>query len=655
MKKNLTLIFLLAYFFLGTLYSQKTRSFNIQSPDQQIDLKVTVGDIIEYSVNFKNEQILLPSGISMTIDEGFILGSKPSIASVKNQSFDEMENVLFGKFNQIQNKYKQLRINFKNNYALEFRVYDNGVAYRFITSFKNNIMVSNERSDYNFHLDPEIYVAFAKSYTAHYEELYEHMLLSEVEDKKLCLTPLIISYPDKLKIVLTESDILDYPGMYLEKDKQNERTTLTGNWARYPLEVEKSRPSYTINKRADYIAKTVGSRTFPWRIMIIEEKEQDLITNELVYLLAEKSRLNDVSWIKPGKVAWDWWYARNLSGVDFETGMNTRTYEYYIDFASQNKLEYIIIDGGWSDRDDFSKLRLEMDIPYLSSYAAKRNVGVILWVANNTLTEDLERNLDILQSYGAAGLKVDFIERDDQEGVKFFEDIAKAAAKRKMILLFHGCSKPAGIQRTYPNILNFEAVLGAEFSKWSDLASPDHHVMIPFTRMLSGPLDCTPGAMRNASKENFRIISSEPMGQGTRCHDFSMYVVYDSPLVMLSDAPTSYERDPASLDFLAGVPFTWDTTIVLNGRIGEFILLAKAKGETWYVGAMNNWTEREIIIDFNFLPGINYNASVYSDGLNANKVASDYKFEEIKLQRDSKLKVKLASGGGAVIKLVPDN
>ena len=646
-------IFMLILLCIGITNSRASnpKTYLVKSPNKQVNLKITIDRNIQYEVSYKNTIILLPSAISMTLGNGKILGADPKISSHNKLLVSEIVSPLYGKFKYLQNQYTQLKIDFKNNYSVIFRVFDEGVAYRFVTKREGEINVVNEISNYNFPSDLKTYLPVAKSFVAHYEEHYQHCNLSELTDGTMGFSPLILEYPGNIKVALTESALMDYPGMYLEKQTAGGKPILSGKWPGYPLEVVKNKVSYDIKKRADYIAITSGSRSFPWRMLLITDDERKLLTSELVYLLAEPCSLKDVSWIKPGKVAWDWWYAKNLSGVDFKTGMNTETYKYYIDFAANNQLEYIIIDGGWSDRIDLTKVNPQLDIPYLTKYGKDKNVGVILWVANNAFDRDIEKNLDLFKSWGVAGLKIDYVERDDQLGVRFFADIANAAAKRQMVIDFHGCSKPAGIQRTYPNILNFEAVLGAEYSKWSDRSNPDYNVMIPFLRMLSGPMDFTPGALRNASKENFRVVRNEPMSQGTRCHQLAMYITYDSPLVMLSDAPTAYEKEPVILKLLANLKTTWDTTVVLDAKLCEYMVTAKKSNDTWYIGALNNWTEREVTIDFSFLPEGSYTADLFTDGINANKVATDYKNQKISIDRNSKLKIVLAEGGGAVFRI----
>lgn len=634
-----------------TLKAQKEKTFSLTSPDKQTELKINLGSTISYEVKYKNERILLPSAISMNIDNRVVLGEKFRFRTSSQRAVNETLSPVFGKFKTIKNNFNEIRIDFRENYSLEFRVYNEGLAYRFITRFPGEIKVYDEKSEYNLPMDPIAWLPIPKSFRAEYEVNYENGPLSGFSDTTMAFTPLVLGYPNNIKVVLTESALLDYPGMYLKVNSGNNAPVLSGLWPQYPLEVTKGNPSYNILKRADYLAITNGNRTFPWRIMILSDKDEDLLTNEMVYLLAEPNRLDETSWIKPGKVAWEWWYARNLSGVDFVTGVNTETYRYYIDFASKNNLEYILIDGGWFADNDLSKMKPEIDIPGLVQYGKQKNVDVILWVRHNLFYPEMNRFLDLYKSWGIAGLKVDFLERDDQLGVRFFEDIGAAAAKRKMVINFHGCPKPAGIHRTYPNILTFEAVLGAEYSKWSDRAHPDHNALIPFLRMLSGPMDYTPGAMRNATKDNFRIVHSEPMGQGTRCHQLAMYIVFDSYMAMISDAPTSYEKEPHMLDFFANLETVWDTTVIVGAKLGEYIITAKKNKDVWHVAALNNWTEREIDLDFSFLPTGKYKVKLYKDGINANKVARDYKVEDILLNSGSRMKIKLASGGGMVMRI----
>ncbi|HET6559880.1 MAG TPA: glycoside hydrolase family 97 protein [Prolixibacteraceae bacterium] len=655
MKKRsiLGLAILLLMSFSLNGFSKGAKTIQLDSPDGAIKISLNIGEETTYSVAFQNTVVLNSSPISLTIDQGKVPGNNARLKSQKRKSVNEVVNPLFGKFKTLTNQYNELELAFADNYSLVFRAYNDGIAYRFVTRLPGKIKVLGEQSVYNFPGDPQTYMPLAKSLTAHYEEHYQHKQLSEYKDNDLAFSPLMIECPGKIKAVITESALLDYPGMYFEKQTVDGKSVLSGKWPQYPLEIVRNNPSYEVKKRADYIAETEGSRSFPWRMMIITDQEEKLLTNELVYLLAEPCKLDDTSWIKPGKVAWDWWYSKNLSGVDFKTGMNNETFEYYIDFAAANNVEYIIVDGGWSDYVDLSKPNKGIDIAYLASYGKTKNVGVIIWVPHNSLTLDLERYLDIYQSWGVAGLKIDFIERDDQLAVATHAQIAAAAAKRHLTVNFHGCSKPAGLQRTYPNLLNYEGVLGAEYNKWSELSTPDHHVMIPFLRMLSGPIDFTPGAMRNASKRNFRTISDEPMAQGTRCHELAMYVVFDQPLAMLSDAPTSYEREPKIMDFLSKVETTWDSTVVVSAKIGEHLALAKKKNNTWHIGALNNWTEREITIDFSFLPPGKFSTRMYTDGVNAGRVATDYKMTDSTVDSSTQLKLKLAPGGGAAIRITP--
>jgi alpha-glucosidase len=404
---------------------------------------------------------------------------------------------------------------------------------------------------------------------------------------------------------------------------------------------------------ADYIAVTKGTRTFPWRIIGIAEKDGDLLTNQLTWLLAKPSLVQDTSWIKPGKVAWDWWNAWNVYGVDFRAGVNTQTYKYYIDFAAKYGIPYIILDEGWYKLGNVLDVVPDVNMEELSAYAKKKNVRIILWVIWNTLDDQLEKALDQYAKWGVAGIKVDFMQRSDQKLIEYFHRVSRETAKRKMLVDFHGDQKPATMVRTWPNLISTEGVRGMEWSKWSAETDPDHDVTLPFTRMFLGPMDYTPGAMLNAQKNMFKAVNDRPMSQGTRCHQLAMYVVFESPLQMLSDSPSNYLREPEIMEFLGPVPSEWDETKVLDGKIAQYAAVARRNGKDWYVGAMTNWSPREMEIDFSFLPEGTFTLQAYQDGMNADRMGSDYKMVKSQVNRGTKLKVKLAPGGGWAGRITP--
>jgi alpha-glucosidase len=467
----------------------------------------------------------------------------------------------------------------------------------------------------------------------------------------MCYIPAVIVKPNGLKIAFSEADLLDYPGLYLRGTGGGE-PILASKFPPYPLEEQfDGRLTVKVTKVADYIAKTKGTREFPWRVFAIAEKDGDLVENDIIYRLGTPNKVTESTWIKPGKVAWDWWNANNLYGVDFKAGINTATYKHYIDFASRHKIEYVIFDEGWSKSSDLSQINPEMNMEELFSFAKEKGVGIILWVTSKALDERMTEALDKFEKWGVKGIKVDFMQRDDQKMVNFYEKTAIEAAKRHLLVDFHGAYKPTGLSRTYPHVLTREGVHGLENSKWATTITPHHDVTLPFTRMFAGAMDYTPGAMRNATKDNFRPIFTEPMSQGTRCHQLAMYVVYESPLQMLCDSPPQYDREPSIMEFLSPVPTTWDRTIALNGSIGNYITVARKKGTEWYIGSMTNWTPRDFQLVLGFLDAGKYEMTEYADGANAIRYASDYKLSKREVKQSDVITVHLAPGGGWAARL----
>jgi alpha-glucosidase len=443
----------------------------------------------------------------------------------------------------------------------------------------------------------------------------------------------------------------DYPGLWL---RGTGGTSLAATFPPYPLKekLQRDRDLHVVES-ADYIATTTGTRTYPWRVIGVVERDGDLLTNQIVYLLEKPSQVQDTSWIKPGKVAWDWWNANNVYGVDFKSGVNTATYKYYIDFAAKYGIPYIILDEGWYKLGNVLDVVPEINMEELTAYAKQKNVGVILWVVWKTLDDQLEAALDQYAKWGVVGIKVDFMQRSDQPLINYFHKVSRETAKRKMLVDFHGDQKPATMTRTWPNLISTEGVRGLEWSKWSADAEPKHNVTLPFTRMFLGPMDYTPGGMLNATKNTFAPIFNRPMALGTRCHQLAMYVVFESPLQMLSDSPSNYLREPEVMDFLGPVPSVWDDTKVLDARIADYVLVARRNGHDWYVGAMTDWTPRELEVDFSFLPEGNFQMEAFQDGVNADRQASDYKIVKTQVNKATKMKIKLALGGGWAARIVP--
>lgn len=645
-----TLIFLSLTLFAFASFAQPSKNYQLRSPDGAISLIVTSGKAISWTVSHSGTEIITPSEISVTLANGIVLGKGPQIVSAKAITVSEIINTPIYKKHQVLNNCNQLTILFKGNYGLIFRAYNDGVAYRFFTARKDSITIINEEANFNFKEDYNALLPFVNDYRNHdkfttsFEAHYNNMKLSALTRDSLAFLPVLVDIGNNKKAVILEADVQDYPGMYITSGGNK---SLQGEFAKYPTEETTGgyhNINYVVNKRAGYIAKTPGTRQFPWRVIIISDADKKLADNDMMQKLAEPSRIKDYSWIRPGKVAWDWWNDWNLSHVDFKAGVNVPTYKYYIDFAAADKLEYIIIDEGWSAEADLNDFK--MDVQQLVDYAHGKNVGIILWSSWYALHQNVDALFSRFAKMGVKGFKIDFIDRDDQKMVSSLYQIAQKAAEHHLIIDFHGMYKPSGLQRTYPNVVNFEGVKGLENMKWGTTDQPVYDVTIPFIRMVSGPMDYTPGGMRNASKDSYRPVNSNPMTQGTRCHQMAMYTVFEAPLQMLADNPTIYQREQECTDYIAAVPTTFDETIALGGKVGEYISMARRKGTTWYSGAMTNWDPREITIDLSFLGQGNYRAIVFEDGINANKDATDYKKTITNLSSKDKLTIHMASGGG---------
>jgi alpha-glucosidase len=596
-------------------------------------------------VLLKGRALLENCGLSLNVEHKS-LGSEPKVIGAKQSSHDDVvEPVVRQKFAKIRDHYNELRLTMEGGYAIVFRAYNEGAAYRFETSLPDQqVKVYGEDASFNFSSNFVVYYPQEDSFFSHNERKYLPQHLSEIIPAFISTLPAVVDVGEGAKLAIAESDVEDYPGLWLRGTGGN---GLTATFEPYPLKEKLERDrDFRVVESADYIAATSGTRTFPWRVMGIAEKDGDLLTNQIVWLLEKPSQLQDTSWIKPGKVAWDWWNANNIYGVDFKAGINTQTYKYYIDFAAKYGLPYIILDEGWYKLGNVLDVVPEINMEELASYAKEKNVGIILWVVWKTLADQLIPALDQYQKWGVKGIKVDFMQHNDQLLINFYYKVSRETAKRKMLVDFHGAQRPASMTRTWPNLISTEGVRGMEWSKWSAESEPKHNVTLPFTRMFLGPMDYTPGAMRNATKATFAPISAQPMALGTRCHQLAMYVVFESPLQMLSDSPSNYMREPEAMEFLAPVPTEWDETKVLDAQIAEYVVVARRNGRDWYIGAMTDWTPRDLEIDLSFLPQGSYTMEAYQDGVNADRYASDYKKVTSQVSAGTKLKLHLAPGGG---------
>lgn len=620
-------------------------SYDLKSPNGSIEVRIRTAEEFRYDVVLQGTAVLENSSLSIEIDHKQ-LGEHPKITGTQQRTYNQIvEPVVKQKFAKIRDHYNELKLTAEGGYAVVFRAYNEGVAYRFETSLpEKDIKVYAEEANFKFASNFVVYYPQEDSFYSHNERKYLPQHLSEIAPSFIATLPAVVDV-GMAKVAIAESDLTDYPGLWLMGGAPE--YALHATFPHYPLKEEQtSDRDYKVTQAANYIAATSGTRTFPWRVIGIADHDGDLITNQLVYLLESSSKVEDTSWIRPGKVAWDWWNDWNIDGVDFHAGINTKTYEYYVDFAAKYGLPYIILDDGWYKLGNLLEVTPDLNMDELVAYAKQKNVGLILWASWKTLDDQLIPALDQFEKWGIKGIKVDFMQRSDQIMVNYFERVCREAAKRHMLVDFHGDQKPATMTRTWPNLINTEGVRGMEWSKWSWESDPAHNVSLPFTRMFLGPLDFTPGAMRNATRKTFAPISSEPMALGTRCHQLGMYVVYEGPLQMLSDSPSNYLREPETMEFLAAVPTTWDETKVLDAKISQYVLLARRNGNDWYVGAMTDWTPRDLEVDFSFLPEGSFTLDAYQDGVNADRNASDYKKSTQQITRSTKLKIHLAPGGG---------
>lgn len=620
-------------------------SYDLRSPDGRIEIRIRTAGQIRYDVVLKGKAVLENSTLSLDVEHRK-LGLQPKVIDAKQRSSDQVvEPVVRQKFAKIRDHYNELKLNLEGDYAVVFRAYNEGAAYRFETSLpQGQVKVYGEESAFNFVSNFVVYYPQEDSFFSHNERKYLPQHLSEIAPAFLATLPAVVDVGDGAKIAIAESDVESYPGLWLKGTSGN---GLAATFPPYPLKESLTGDrDYRVSESADYIAVTAGKRTFPWRVIGVADRDGDLLTNQIVYLLEKPSEVQDTSWIKPGKVAWDWWNANNVYGVDFKAGINTETYKYYVDFAAKYGIPYIILDEGWYKLGNVLEVVPEINMEELTAYAKQKNVGIILWVVWKTLDDQLIPALDQFAKWGVKGIKVDFMQRSDQVLIEYYYRVSRECAKRKMLVDFHGDQKPASMTRTWPNLISTEGVRGMEWSKWSADSEPKHNVTLPFTRMFLGPMDYTPGAMRNATKTTFAAIHDQPMALGTRCHQLAMYVVFESPLQMLSDSPSNYMREPESMEFLRAVPTEWDETKVLDARIADYVVVARRNRSDWYVGAMTDWTSRALEIDLSFLPAGDFTMDAYQDGVNADRNASDYKKITMQVNRNTKVKLSLASGGG---------
>lgn len=654
MKKLLLPIFLSLSFLC--VRAQAIRE--VSSPNGAIRLVAHVHDQLRYSVYFKNQVILSPSEIDMALSDGQKLSDGLAKPQFTERNVNEtIISPVPEKRTHIPDHYKELKITLRNAFAVIFRVYDDGVAYRIATSFPGNITVRSETAAFRFPVDHPVYfpeVAPPSNmdiYHTAFEEPYTIRPLGGISSKSLLFSPVLVAPKNSPKIGITESDLEDYPGMFLSG---NSEKALFGQFAPYPAEEVETKELYStryVSKRADFLAKTKGTRAFPWRVLIIAPDDRDLPGNDLVYRLASPSRVPDVSWIKPGKATDEWIITSNIFNVPFKSGINTATYKYYIDFAKRFGFERIMMDAGWSDNNDLFKINPDINMEEIMAYAKSKGIGVSMWTLALTLDKQLEPALEQFSKWGVDFIMTDFINRDDQKAVQFFYKIAEACARHKIMLMFHGAFKPAGFNRTFPHAIAREAVLGSEYNMWSAKATPEHNVLLAFIRMLSGPLDYEPGMLNNATPGGFHAMPENVMSLTTRAQQLAMFVVYESPIQFFAGNPSQGLKEPAFMELLGSIPTVWDTTRILDARLGDYVVTARKKGSDWYIGAINDSTARELTISLDFLPPGSYQATICEDGINADRYPADYRLSEAILTSKNTLKLPLAPGGGYLVRL----
>ena len=635
-----TLFFLL----LASSAAMFAENYTVKSPDERILVNVETGATTTYSVTFNGKTILNPSPLSMTFDNGVVIGRNMKVKDVQHRTEDQMLTpVVRQKSDKIRDHYNEMVLN-ADQYKLYFRVYNDGLAYRFHTDFADSLKVISEEVDYCFPEDYNTLFPEERTILSAQQPLFKPMKLSEIGTDRFCSTPVLIKVDDQARIFISESDLESYPGMFLKKQGKYE---LAGKFAAYSLEEEKTDDRQIFpTKRADYIARVSGTRNYPWRAMIVAENDANLVTNQLIYKLAPESQ-GDFSWVKPGKIAWDWYNALILTGVDFKCGVNNDTYKYYIDFASKYGIEYVVLDDGWSEAWDVTKTVPEINMEELVAYGKKKNVDLILWVSWAPFREKLDEAFDLFSKWGIKGIKMDFMNRDDQAMVDFYYTVARKAAEHKMLVDFHGAYKPTGWLRTFPNVLSSEGVAGLENHKWGSFVTPEHNVTLPFTRMVAGPMDYTPGAMINFHEKDHKVWFNLPASVGTRCHQLGMYVVYESPLQMLADSPSNYYREEKCMDFLSQVPVVWDETRVLKASVGEYIVVARRSGNTWFIGGMVGKKGQKFDITLDFIKG-NKTLTCWEDGVNVGLQAQDFACRTKKVKQGDTITISMYDGGGYV-------
>jgi alpha-glucosidase len=661
MKKSLLTLFIVAFSSIFS-WASANKAVKLISPDGKLSVTITIGKSLSYTV-VKDGKDIVSGEAKMMLAGGKIIGEVNGGIKITKRTINEnLPATRFYKRSNVTDYCNEITITLKNGSVI-WRAYNEGIAYRFAVSQKDSLTVDDEQADFNFPSDYKAYMIHCNNAASKenwplmnsFEGLYDTAPISQQNHKKIFTAPMLADIGGGKKLLIAEADVEDYPGLFL---LLHGSSGVSSYFARFPKTENQgghNNLQMIVSERENFIAKVAGKRTFPWRVMIVADNDGELMNNDVIYCLDRKSPLSDTSWIKPGKVAWDWWNNWNLKGVNFRTGVNNDTYKYYIDFASHNGIEYVILDEGWAvnEKADLMQVVPEIDLQEIIDYAKSRNVGIILWAGYWAYARDMEAVTRHFSEMGVKGFKIDFMNRNDQKMENFTWKAAEVCAKYHMLVDFHGIFAPNGLTRTYPNVLNFEGVAGLEQMKWQPKGYDQvtYDVELPFIRMAAGPMDYTQGAMCNATKDEYYPCYSNPMSQGTRCHQLAEYVVFLSPLNMLCDAPTNYEAEQLCTDFIAKVPVTWDETKILYGKVGEYVAVARRSGDTWYIGGINNWDARDVDVDLSFIGLGEHSIDMFTDGINADRNAEDFQHSTTTVGSGKILKIHLAPGGGFAAKI----
>ncbi len=650
MKKSLLL-------FLSGLLSIfcSAQKYELLSPDGKLKAEIEINQGIFANLDKGGSEIVRLENLSLETTVISQQSSKYKVRKATRRSVNEIiKPEIREKASELVNIFNELELRFRADYAITFRLFNEGLAYRFSTSLNEDLIIDKENLDILLSAHDSARFQSSEGFNSPYETPYEFKSLAGIEKGKLCNLPFLVEKANGSFLMITEADLYNYPGLWLRGSGKEQLTVAN---PQYPESFTTKGNAYVQGQVAgafNYIAKVKGTRTFPWRIFAVADDEAGLISNNMVYLLASPCVVADPSWIKPGVVMFDWWAKHNIYGVDFKSGINTETAKYFIDFCAEHGFRYFLFDDGWCPGDNILKPVPGLNMEEVTSYAESKGVDIMLWVIWNTLEKQWDEAFSLFERWGIKGIKMDFMNRDDQLMVEYYERVARTAAEKKMVVDFHGAYKPCGLRRKYPNVLTREGLIEFEYNGWTSEADPEHHNLLPYIRMFTGPMDYIPATMRNSTKDNFRALGDYPMEQGTRAHSMALFVILNSPMTMLPDSPSDYYREKECTEFLTKIPVEWDETRLLDGKIGNYTVLARRAGENWFAGAITNWDKREIDLKTDFLTPGRYRLEAIIDGINADKRAKDYRKIEMVFNAGEIIKINLAPGGGWVARIIPE-